>query len=72
MWSSRASTKETAASLKKFYKCLTEAGIVEIADYQFLLSEIKHGMPEWLGNYSDELEWYLNPASNSEVPMIML
>ena len=57
MWSSRASTKETAASLKKFYKCLTEAGIVEVADYQFLLSEIKHGMPEWLGNYSDELEW---------------
>ena len=57
MWSSKASTKETAASLKKFYKFLAEAGIVEVADYQFLLSEIKHEMSEWLGNYSDEYEW---------------
>ena len=57
MWSSKASTKETVASLKKFYKCLAEAKIVEVADYQFLLSEIKHEMSEWLENYSDEYEW---------------
>ncbi len=57
MWSSKASTKETAASLKKFYKCLAEAGIVGAADYKFLLSEIKHEMPEWLENYSDECSW---------------
>jgi len=32
MWSSVASTKETVASLKKFYKCLMEAGLVDEAD----------------------------------------
>ncbi len=57
MWSSKASTKGTAASLKKFYKYLTELNIVEIVDYQFLLSEIKNEMPEWLEHYSDEYGW---------------
>ena len=57
MWSSKASTKETAASLKKFYKCLSELGFVEVVDYQFLLSEIKNEMPEWLENYGAEYDW---------------
>ena len=57
MWSSKASTKETAAGLKKFYKYLAEAGIVEDEDYQCLLSDIKNEMPEWLENYSEEYEW---------------
>ncbi len=57
MWSSKASTKETVASLKKFYKCLSELGFLEVTDYEFLLSEIKAEMPEWLANYSDENGW---------------
>lgn len=56
MWSSKASTKETMASLKKFYKYLAEQGIVEPVDYQFLLSMVKEEMPEWLGHYGDEYE----------------
>ena len=58
MWSSRASTKETAASLKKFYKFLAEMGVMPPADYLFLLAEVKSGMPpEWLENYENEYEW---------------
>ncbi len=57
MWSSKAATKDTAASLKKFYKFLAESGVAKPADYLFLLSEIKSEMPEWLGNYSDEYDW---------------
>ena len=57
MWSSRASTKETAASLKKFYKFLAEMGVMPPADYLFLLAEVKSEMPEWLENYENECEW---------------
>ena len=57
MWSSKASTKETMASLKKFYKYLAEQGIVESVDYQYLLAIAKEEMPEWLEHYSDEYEW---------------
>ena len=57
MWSSKASTKETTASLKKFYKFLAEKGIIEAADYQFLLLMVKEEMPEWLEHYSNECYW---------------
>ena len=57
MWSSKAATKETTASLKKFYRYLTELGIVDPDDYAFLLSEIKHNMPEWLENYDEDYGW---------------
>ena len=57
MWSSKASAKETAASLKKFYKYLTELGIVDPNGYTFLISEIKHNMPEWLENYDEDYGW---------------
>lgn len=57
MWSSRASVKETAASLKKFYKYLSEMGVMPPADYLFLLAEIKSEMTEWLGHYENEYEW---------------
>ena len=56
MWSSKAATKETAASLKKFYKYLAELGATKPADYLFLLSEIKSEMPEWLENYGDRYD----------------
>ena len=54
MWSSLTSTKETVASLKKFYKYLVEIGLVDEEDYRFLLSEVKHNMDEWLEHYDDQ------------------
>lgn len=50
MWSSRESIKSTAASIKKFYKCMLEKGHVSKADYQYLLETIKKQMPDWLEN----------------------
>ena len=57
MWSSQAATKETTASLKKFYKYLTETKIIHAVDYHFMLSEIKENMPSWLENYDDDMKW---------------
>ncbi len=57
MWSSVTSTKETVASLKKFYKSLMEAGLVNEEDYRFLLSEVKHNMEEWLEHYDNQYGW---------------
>jgi len=54
MWSNVASTKETETGLKKFYKFPMEIGLVDEADYKFLLSEIKLNMDEWLAHYDDE------------------
>jgi hypothetical protein len=57
MWSSVASTKETVASLKKFYRHLTEIGLVEAPEYQEFLAEVKSEMPEWLEHYRDIEAW---------------
>lgn len=53
MWSSRESIKSTAASIKKFYKCMLEKGHVSKADYQYLVETIKEKMPDWLENMDD-------------------
>lgn len=53
MWSSRESIKSTAASIKKFYKCMLEKGHVSKADYQYLVEIIKEKMPDWLENMND-------------------
>lgn len=47
MWSTPASIKSTAASIKKFYKCMLDYGKIEKADYEFLCADIKEGMDEW-------------------------
>jgi hypothetical protein len=57
MWSSVASTKETVASLKKFYRYLTEVGLVEAPEYQEFLAEVKSEMLVWLGHYRDIEAW---------------
>jgi site-specific recombinase XerD len=48
MWSSRASIKSNAASLKKFYTFMVAEGKVKKEDLDDLKTEIKEGMPEWL------------------------
>ena len=57
MWSSVTTTKETAASLKKFYRYLSENGLVEASDYQEFFAEVKSEMPEWLRHYRDLEPW---------------
>ena len=48
MWSSKASMKSNAASLKKFYTFLHERGLVSKDDLDSLKETIKEEMPEWL------------------------
>lgn len=47
MWSTPGTIKSTAASIKKFYKCMMEHGMIGEDDYQELCWTIKEGMPEW-------------------------
>ena len=48
LWSSVTSVKEMAASIKKFYKCMSEKGYIENEDYQILCEEIKDNMDEFI------------------------
>ncbi len=48
LWSSRNSLKETAASIKKFYECMSDKGYVKQEDYKELCREIKDNMDEYL------------------------
>ena len=48
LWSSRTSLKETAASIKKFYECMSEKECVDKEDYKKLCREIKDNMEEYL------------------------
>ncbi len=47
MWSTPASIKSTAASIKKFYKSMLEHGFIEKDDYVLLCNTIKENMDEW-------------------------
>ena len=48
MWSTPASVKSTAASLKKFYKSMLKRGRIEQIDYLELTSTIKEMSEEWM------------------------
>lgn len=58
MWSSVASIKGNAASLKKFYAFLAECGEVDRQVVKNLNQTIKVGMPIWLDNMRE----YMNLA----------
>lgn len=47
MWSTPASIKSTAASIKKFYKSMMDHNKVEADDYKQLCEEIKERMVFW-------------------------
>lgn len=47
MWSSPATIKSTAASLKKFYKCMLKYHKIEEKDYKYLCFNIKESMEDW-------------------------
>ncbi|MGN0485504.1 MAG: hypothetical protein ACI4HI_18350 [Lachnospiraceae bacterium] len=57
MWSTPASIKSTAESIKKFYKCMVEHGKIEKNDYEYLCESIKSGMPQW----QSDCEQYNDP-----------
>ena len=48
MWASKASIKNNATSLTKFYTFLLEKGLIEQSDLSELKAIIKEEMPEWL------------------------
>ncbi len=56
LWSSKNSLKQTAASIKKFYECMSEKGYVKKEDYKFLCHEIKDNMDAFL----EEMEAFDN------------
>ena len=47
MWSTPASIKSNAASMKKFYKCMLTHGKVSKDAYDQLCSDIKENMEQW-------------------------
>lgn len=47
MWSTPENIKTTAASIKKFYKCMMEHAYVTKEDYQNLCEDIKENMSVW-------------------------
>lgn len=56
MWATPYTTKEEAASIKKFYAYMSEKGYVEKEDYKSLCEELKDSMDEIL----DTLEAFDN------------
>lgn len=62
LWSSENSLKETASSIKKFYKCMCELGYISNEDYEFLNTSISNNMDEFytslieINDYEGE-EW---------------
>lgn len=47
MWSTPSTIRSTAASLKKFYKCMAELGYVPKKAIPVFNADIKAGLPEW-------------------------
>lgn len=58
-WSTPASIKQTAASIKKFYKSMEAHGKIGHADYETLCDTIKCEMPQWLA----DCEQYNDPSA---------
>ncbi len=66
MWSTPSTIKSTAASIKKFYKCMLDHGNIQKAEFDYLRSEIKENMENWqadcaMYNDSDEenpFDWF--------------
>jgi len=61
MWSTPGTIKSTAASLKKFYKCMADHGEVEQDDYRYLCEIIKDNMEDWL----DDCRQFNDPSQES-------
>ena len=58
MWSSRASIRNNATSLKKFYTFLHEKGRIDRAALEDVHNSVRRGLPEWIAT----MERYLDPS----------
>lgn len=58
MWSTPGTIKSTAASLKKFYKCMESKGNIQKDEYQEFCNTIKENMDIW----RDDCELFNNPS----------
>ena len=47
MWSTPSTIKSTAASIKKFYKCMLDHEKIKKVEFDYLRSEIKENMEQW-------------------------
>ena len=61
MWSTPASIRSTATSIKKFYKCMMDHEKISKEDYEYLCNEIKIGMPDWQA----DCEQYNDPGAEN-------
>lgn len=61
MWSTPGNIKTTAASIKKFYKCMLDHNKISKDDYDFLSSEIKDSMKIW----QKDCEMYNDPDTHN-------
>lgn len=61
MWSTPASIRSTATSIKKFYKCMMDHEKISKEDYEYLCNEIKFGMPDWQA----DCEQYNDPSAEN-------
>lgn len=50
LWSSPGSVKQLAASMKKFYKCLYQNGIVDGEALENVLEAIRDGLEDWMAD----------------------
>ena len=57
-WATKTSLKGYATSLKKFYKCMFDKGLVSGLHYYHVLDEIKFCMDEWLEPFNYPSYWY--------------
>lgn len=53
MWSTPATIKSTASSLKKFYSCMLKNEKIEKDDYKEVVDTIKNSMEEWIDTCAD-------------------
>jgi len=68
-WASKTDCKSQASSIKKFYKCMLEHGLIQKEDYQNLANSIKENQEVWIdtierydewlmGDGDDDFDWY--------------
>lgn len=53
LFATKTSIKENAASIKKFYQCMSEKKYVDIEEYKFLCKTINNNMDEFLASLEE-------------------
>ena len=61
MWSTPGTIRSTAASLKKFYKCMAERGMVAPESYEYFIETIREDMEYWV----EDCRQFNDPSSDN-------